>query len=73
MDPETRGDVLAQELNDTLNNEFESRSEYREALESAISFLQITLEALEEDEENDSELEAAHNVSEFHSGDVEDD
>lgn len=57
MDPETRGDVLAQELNDTLNNEFESRSEYREALESAISFLQITLDALEEDEENDSELD----------------
>ena len=52
-----RGEELAQELEEALNNEFPSNTAYRAALEEAIGTLQINLDALDSGEDEELEEE----------------
>ena len=49
-DPGHVGDQLAEELENTLNKRFPVRSHFKEALEAAASFLQGTIQALDEED-----------------------
>jgi bacterioferritin (cytochrome b1) len=53
-DPEARGQELIEELNNTLNGEFEARADYREAIETAHSFLDGVIAGLDSDDKRDA-------------------
>ena len=49
-DPESRGQELIEELNYTLNKEFELSADYREAIETAYDYLESIISGLDEDD-----------------------
>mgnify|MGYP001562464521 CR=1 FL=1 len=48
--PEDRGHELIEELERTLNEEFEDMADYRAAIEEALSFLESIISGLDADE-----------------------
>lgn len=52
-DPETRGQQLAEELESTLNAEFESRADYREAVETVHCHFEAIINGLDADDKRD--------------------
>lgn len=63
-DPETRAQKLSEELNAELNRDFESHDDYREAVETVLSYFESVRDGLLADEENEDQESVDDNEEE---------